>query len=451
MHSLEPSSGAVAPALTSSLRDTAAPADRVEVVVRWGGRVVDVRRVDGDVVDVGCGPEEPWRGQRARLAVPLDGPGFTLLTPEAGQGGGARVHWLRGMAGHVTRGGVTTALAALEAGGTSLVVDDGTAITLQVGHHSIEVRAAPRCPPAPFARFFDAFWANTAVVTLFGATAFLAAVMLVPLGLDDLDDDLMTNPVAYQTLILRPPPKDNALLQRLTPPQPSKGTARKPAAAQASTKTRPAPSPRAAGASDAEVVQSKLAALFGDRGSSGLAHLLGDGDSALTAALGSLDGARVSGAGALDVRGAPGGAADGTLTAGRIHTRGRGSGDVDDGSEGFLIGREDRDIDVVREPPDVAGTLDPEIIRRIVRDHAGAVRYCYERELVRSPSLYGKIVMKWVINAEGKVVSAQASDSQMKNANVESCLSTRIRTWQFPAPRGGGVVVVNYPFIFKPR
>lgn len=434
MPSIEPSSGAGAPAQTSSSRP-----DRVEVVVRWAGRVVDVRRVEaGAVVEFGA------------LPLPFRGPDLQLVGPA--EGGGTCVRWLPGMAGQVARGATTVPLAQPEPGGCAQVLDDDTTVTLSVGRHTIEVRPA-RASRALFIGAFDAFWANTVVVTLFAATAFLAAVTLLPVGIDTLDDDLLKNPVAYQTMILRPPPKDNALLQRLTMPQPGKVTAKTPATstASSSTKARPASTPRDR-ASDAAVVQSKLAALFGDRGSAGLAHLLGDGDSALTAALGSLDGRRVSGAGALDVRGVPGGVADGTITTGQIVTRGsRGSADDDGSGEGFLIGREDRDINVVHEPPDVTGTLDPEIIRRIVRDHAGAVRYCYERELVRTPSLYGKVVMKWVINAEGKVVSAQVADSQMKNANVESCLSTRIRTWQFPAPRGGGVVVVNYPFIFKPR
>ena len=37
----------------------------------------------------------------------------------------------------------------------------------------------------------------------------------------------------------------------------------------------------------------------------------------------------------------------------------------------------------------------------------------------------------------------------MKNANVENCLASRIKTWVFPKPKGGGIVIVNYPFVFK--
>jgi hypothetical protein len=40
-------------------------------------------------------------------------------------------------------------------------------------------------------------------------------------------------------------------------------------------------------------------------------------------------------------------------------------------------------------------------------------------------------------------------ESTLKNDAVEQCIIDRIKTWKFPAPAGGGVVTVNYPFIFK--
>jgi hypothetical protein len=32
---------------------------------------------------------------------------------------------------------------------------------------------------------------------------------------------------------------------------------------------------------------------------------------------------------------------------------------------------------------------------------------------------------------------------------VEQCLSRKIRSWSFPKPKGGGHVIVNYPFVFR--
>ncbi len=129
---------------------------------------------------------------------------------------------------------------------------------------------------------------------------------------------------------------------------------------------------------------------------------------------------------------------------------GRSSGDVSYGSsDGGIEKKKDREITMTTGTPVVLGSLDPEIIRRIVREHGEQVRYCYESELTRTPGLYGKVVMKWVISGDGKVMSVTIAETQMKNANVENCLASRIKTWVFPKPNGGGIVLVNYPFVFK--
>ena len=85
----------------------------------------------------------------------------------------------------------------------------------------------------------------------------------------------------------------------------------------------------------------------------------------------------------------------------------------------------------------------------MVREHGGQVRYCYERELSRTPGLAGKVTMKWTINAAGHVVAVVVADTSLGSPAVERCLSDKVATWRFPKPKGGGVVVVNYPFVFK--
>jgi hypothetical protein len=35
----------------------------------------------------------------------------------------------------------------------------------------------------------------------------------------------------------------------------------------------------------------------------------------------------------------------------------------------------------------------------------------------------------------------------MGNAKVEQCIAQSVRRWTFPAPEGGGIVVVSYPFV----
>ncbi|MCB9642892.1 MAG: AgmX/PglI C-terminal domain-containing protein [Myxococcales bacterium] len=98
----------------------------------------------------------------------------------------------------------------------------------------------------------------------------------------------------------------------------------------------------------------------------------------------------------------------------------------------------------------IEGTLDKEIIRRIIRNNSSRFKYCYERELHKHPRLQGKIKIFFQIEGNGRVGFARIKSTTMNNDRVEGCLSQRVRHLLFPAPKGGGIVQVNYPFFFKP-
>jgi outer membrane biosynthesis protein TonB len=57
--------------------------------------------------------------------------------------------------------------------------------------------------------------------------------------------------------------------------------------------------------------------------------------------------------------------------------------------------------------------------------------------------------VKFVISASGSVASSSVASADTNNAELETCVAGRVRTWLFPKPKGGGVVIVTYPFIFK--
>ena len=77
------------------------------------------------------------------------------------------------------------------------------------------------------------------------------------------------------------------------------------------------------------------------------------------------------------------------------------------------------------------------------------MRYCYNRELQKNPSLYGKIVAKFTILPSGNVHQASIKSSTMQNENVELCILARVNRWSFPKPYKGSSVLVSYPFRFK--
>ena len=97
----------------------------------------------------------------------------------------------------------------------------------------------------------------------------------------------------------------------------------------------------------------------------------------------------------------------------------------------------------------VEGSLDRITIQKTVNRHKGELKGCYERELAKVKNLHGRITALWYITPEGNVSAALVKDSTMHNPNVEKCIIDSIRFWRFPAPKGGGSVEVEYPFVFE--
>ncbi len=96
----------------------------------------------------------------------------------------------------------------------------------------------------------------------------------------------------------------------------------------------------------------------------------------------------------------------------------------------------------------VQGSLDRAQIAAVVNKHIQEIRHCYEKNLINDPSLSGKIQVEWTINPDGTVAGVKTKFSSMKGGDVTGCIAGRIRTWQFPRPKGNGYVIVNYPFMF---
>lgn len=96
----------------------------------------------------------------------------------------------------------------------------------------------------------------------------------------------------------------------------------------------------------------------------------------------------------------------------------------------------------------VSGELSKSDVLAVIGAHQRAFNRCYEKELMGSPGLSGKITFQWTINTDGKVSAASQQTSSMSNTAVSSCILGIIRGMKFPKPTGGSVQVV-YPFIFR--
>ena len=104
----------------------------------------------------------------------------------------------------------------------------------------------------------------------------------------------------------------------------------------------------------------------------------------------------------------------------------------------------------VTAPPSAAkieGHLDRGEIQKVVNAHLSQVQGCYERQLVKNPSLSGKVSFRWIITPTGSVGSVKVAQSSIQSGEVISCIQSAIQGWNFPAPQGGSVTV-TYPFAF---
>jgi len=134
-----------------------------------------------------------------------------------------------------------------------------------------------------------------------------------------------------------------------------------------------------------------------------------------------------------------------------LGTRGSGLGGGSGyGTGGGHFGRSSTGPETLPSEPVVLGALSKEAIQEVILEHVTRIRFCYERELKARPNLSGKIVVKFVIAKDGTVSSADIKESTLDLPDMESCVLDVIRQMAFPEPKGGGIVIVSYPFLFRP-
>ncbi len=145
-----------------------------------------------------------------------------------------------------------------------------------------------------------------------------------------------------------------------------------------------------------------------------------------------------------------GGTGWGTIGTGRYGTIGHGSGTGSGygvgGGRGGMRGRTAAVPTVSIGQPNAQGDLDKAIIRRYIKRNIQKIQYCYEKQLLAKPSLAGTVSTQFFISPNGNVTSSQGSGV---DPEVSSCVADVIHGIEFPKPKGGGGVQVNYPFTFR--
>ncbi len=88
-------------------------------------------------------------------------------------------------------------------------------------------------------------------------------------------------------------------------------------------------------------------------------------------------------------------------------------------------------------------------VGEVIHRHMSEIRYCYEASILKQPHIEGKLILAFTIGGTGSVKTVDVKSSTLQDPGLDDCILRRLRSWQFPKPRGGVDVAVSYPFIFK--
>lgn len=129
-----------------------------------------------------------------------------------------------------------------------------------------------------------------------------------------------------------------------------------------------------------------------------------------------------------------------------------GTGGVGPGRSGYPAGAAAARGKVEPGPALLAGAVvSNSRIQDIIMARLSQFRYCYEVQLRKNSASHagGKIVLRFVIGAEGTVSNIDVHSSTFANPELEQCIAGRIARIAFPAPPGGSVTTVTFPFTFS--
>ena len=128
-------------------------------------------------------------------------------------------------------------------------------------------------------------------------------------------------------------------------------------------------------------------------------------------------------------------------------SKGNGSGSY--GARG-LASKKGFDSAYLEPKTVVLGSMDPELLRRILREYIPQFRHCYQQELIaHDEKIKGIIDLNFTINQSGKVskYDIRVKDAQFSKKGT-NCMGNVLNLIDFPKPKGGGVVDVRQPLNF---
>ncbi len=140
--------------------------------------------------------------------------------------------------------------------------------------------------------------------------------------------------------------------------------------------------------------------------------------------------------------------ADASSNVGSLGSDVRGAYDTSSGAQG-LSNKAGIDTTYMDPKTVVLGSMDPELLRKILREYLPQFRHCYQQELERSENAKGVVDLQFRINGNGSVSNVQIASKKAKfSAQGSNCMANVLRVIPFPKPKGGGQVDVKQPLNF---
>jgi len=119
------------------------------------------------------------------------------------------------------------------------------------------------------------------------------------------------------------------------------------------------------------------------------------------------------------------------------------------GSQG-LSSKKGMDTSYIQTKTVILGSMDPELLRKILQQYLPQFRHCYQQELTNnSEDIKGVVDLNFEIRGNGQAgrIAIKAKDARFSKKGI-GCMASVLKIINFPKPKGGGRVAVRQPLNF---
>lgn len=93
----------------------------------------------------------------------------------------------------------------------------------------------------------------------------------------------------------------------------------------------------------------------------------------------------------------------------------------------------------------ITGAIEASAVDQAVRTAMPAMLACYADGGIQGRD--SAVTVKFIVGKDGTVTNSTLKHSELGDLGIEACLVDRFAELVLPAPTGGGIAVVSYPFV----